>query len=266
MSLIKRLIRLPFNMLGFQIVTMDRYNLQQQKINEIMNKAQTYYKESLVCRVDSLTDPEYLQFLELKYGGWVSNVNPTITGKDVGHDIPKSHSGGDKFNVFRIGNNYSEIYSKYLDPMRNYNKKITIVEIGILRGTSLAIWDEYFNNKIIYGFDFDLGNFNENIDNLIELGAFKDGTPHLVKYDQLNNNKSELSEIFGTSKIDIVIDDALHSDKAIINSFNEFNQYLSESFLYFIEDNNTAWKKLKKMYPQYKYNYNGERLTVVSNQ
>jgi hypothetical protein len=69
MSLIKRLIRLPFNLLGLQIVSMNGYNSQQHKVSEIIKKANICYKESLASRVDSLKDFEYLQYLELKYGG-----------------------------------------------------------------------------------------------------------------------------------------------------------------------------------------------------
>jgi len=57
MSVIKRLLRLPFNLLGLQIVNMDEYNSQRHFVNEIINKANTYYKESLESRADSLTDP-----------------------------------------------------------------------------------------------------------------------------------------------------------------------------------------------------------------
>ena len=78
MSVIKRLIRLPFNLLGLQIVNMDGYNSQQHKVNEIINKANTYYKESLESRANSLTDSEYLQLLELKYDGYITEVPATI--------------------------------------------------------------------------------------------------------------------------------------------------------------------------------------------
>jgi hypothetical protein len=44
MNVIKRLIRFPFNLLGLQIVTMDAFNSQRYKINEIINKATTHYK------------------------------------------------------------------------------------------------------------------------------------------------------------------------------------------------------------------------------
>ena len=46
---------------------MDGYNSQRHKLNETINKANTYYKESLESSVYPLNDREYLQLLELKY-------------------------------------------------------------------------------------------------------------------------------------------------------------------------------------------------------
>ncbi len=94
MSVIKGLIRLPFNLLGLQIVNMDGYNSQRHKVNEIINKANTCYKESLENRADSLTEPEYLQLLELKYGGYITEVATKIDSLKVKKIYSGSHTGG----------------------------------------------------------------------------------------------------------------------------------------------------------------------------
>jgi hypothetical protein len=94
MSVIKRLVRLPFNLLGLQIVNMDGYSSQRHKANEIIYKANTYYKESLESRVDSLTDPEYLQLLELKFGGYITEVPATIDSSKVKKIYSGNHTGG----------------------------------------------------------------------------------------------------------------------------------------------------------------------------
>ena len=64
--------------------------------------------------------------------------------------------------------------------------------------------------------------------------------------------------------MDVVIDDAFHSDESIINTFDELQPYLAEKFVYFIEDNSTAWKKLQVKYPSYWFDYNDDDLTVVT--
>jgi hypothetical protein len=262
MSVIKRLIRLPFNLLGLQIVNMDVYNSQQQRFNKIKNRVNIYYKESLESRIDSLTDPEYLQFLELKFGGYISGVPATIDSSKVEKISSGNHTGGDRMNVFF--HDYSSKYSEYLLPLSQSDDLIRILEVGILKGTGLAVWSEYFNNKEIYGFDYDLGNFEDNKSNLIELGAFKDGLPITMFYDQFADNSETLKITFGDKNLDVVVDDAFHSDESIINTFDELQPYLAEKFVYFIEDNRSAWKKLKDNYPNYRFDYNGDELTVVT--
>ena len=153
------------------------------------------------------------------------------------------------------------MYSKYLHNLKN--NKIRLLEVGILKGTGLAVWSEYFNNVDIYGFDWDLGNFNSNFDKLVSLGAFKKSKPKLFQYNQLINNQQWLKENFSDTKFNVIIDDALHTDEAIINTFNEIQPYLSDDFVYFIEDNTSAFKKLEKKYPEYHFDNEGE-LTVVT--
>jgi len=266
MRVIKRLIRLPFNLLGLKIVRMDGEDLQRNKIDKIINKANTYYKELLETKIDSITDPEYLQLLELKYGGYVSNIKrrevSTKDPRSKGQIKSGGMSGGDRMNVFL--HDYSSKYSEYLLPLRYSEKLIRILEVGILRGTGLAVWSEYFNKKEIYGFDYDLGNFEENKQKLVKLGAFKDGEPILKFFDQFSDNSEILRQTFGVKKLDVIIDDAFHSDESIFNTFNELQPYLAERFIYFIEDNRTAWKKLKENYPQYNFDYNDNQLTVVT--
>jgi hypothetical protein len=263
MSVIKRLIRLPFNLFGLQIINMNGYTSQQHKVNEIINRANTYYKESLESRVDSLSDPEYLQLLELKFGGYITEVPATIDSSKVKKIYSRNNTGGDRMNVFF--HNYSSKYSEYLSPLSQSDDLIRILEVGILKGTGLAVWSKYFDNKEIYGFDYDLGNFEDNKSNLIELGAFKDGMPITMFYDQFADNSETLKKNFGDKKkLDVVIDDAFHSDETIINTFDELQPYLAEKFVYFIEDNRTAWKKLLVKYPNYKFDYNGDELSVIT--
>ena len=262
MEVIKKVIRYPFNLIGIQIVRSRSLKTINHRFIQLFYTAQEFYKESLQNRSDNLSDPEYLQFLELKYGGYVTNVPATIKSCDVSSIYEGNHTGGDRMNVFF--HNYSVKYSQYLEPLRHSKKTIYLLEVGILKGTGLAVWDEYFDNKKIYGFDYDLGNFEQNRNYLLELGAFSKELPTLRFYDQFADNSKTLEETFVSQKIDVVIDDAYHSDQSIINTFNELQPYLNESFVYFIEDNRTAWKKLQIRYPQYNFDYNDNELTVVT--
>ena len=93
----------------------------------------------------------------MKYGGpFFSDNNALHFG---------SAAGGDRFNKFF--HSYHDNYTRYLEPIRKSDRLKIILEIGILNGTGLAIWDEYFDNKRIYGFDYNLGNFEQNKNNLL---------------------------------------------------------------------------------------------------
>lgn len=262
MEKLKKLIRYPFSLMGIQVFTTEGYNTQQKKVDDIILIANKFYIDSLSSRFESLTDPEYLQFLELKYGGYVRDVSATINSHDVSRILEGNCTGGDRMNVFF--HNYSEKYSQYLKPLRHSKNVINILEVGILKGTGLAVWDEYFDKKQIYGFYYDLGNFEQNRGKYIELGAFQNGFPTPKFFDQFVDNSETLIETFEKKELDVVIDDAYHSDESIINTFNELQPYLNEEFIYFIEDNGNAYKKLKIKYPQYNFDYNGNQLTVVT--
>jgi hypothetical protein len=262
MNVIKRLIRLPFNLLGLQIITTKGYKRLLRSIDQKLIRANDFYVDSMKNRHDSLSDSEYLQFLEIKYGGYITEVAATIDTSNVKKRVSGNHTGGDRMNIFF--HDYSSKYSEYLSPLRQSDDLIRILEVGILKGTGLAVWSEYFNNKEIYGFDYDLGNFEDNKSNLVELGAFKDGLPMTLFYDQFADNSETLKKTFGDKKLDVVVDDAFHSDESIINTFDELQPYLADIFVYFIEDNRFAWKKLKVKYPNYKFDYNGDELTIVT--
>lgn len=263
MEIIKLFIRLPFNLFGLTLHRTKSLGHLKRRINEILNLSSSYYNYYLFNK-EILTGPEILQYLEMKYGGYVTNVPPTIDKTQVKKLFSGYHTGGDRMNVFF--HNYSEKYFEYLKEFQISNKILNVVEIGILNGTGLAIWDGFFQNKKLYGLDYDLGNIQGNLGYLISKGAFKDGLPVLSYYDQFTDNSNTLSMLFHNDCLDIVIDDAFHSELAILNTFRELEPYLNEHFVYFIEDNTTIRKKLEKKYPEFNYDSSGHlgELTIVT--
>lgn len=232
---------------------------QSNTIQNLKEKGNLFFIEYFDNKIFSNLDlDQKLQFLELKYGGYHKDVSPTNEHIKSDYKTGKLHEGGDRFNPFF--HDYSRVYARYLK-----EKKLnTILEIGILRGSGLATWSELYPNAKLYGFDWDLGNYKTNENFLVSKGAFKGGKPKLFQYNQLTDNKKWLKDNFSNIKFDFVIDDALHKDESIINSFIEIEEYLSKDFVYIIEDNKTAWQKLKKLYPQYKFDNQGE-ITVIIN-
>ena len=140
-------------------------------------------------------------------------------------------------------------------------------EIGILTGIGLAIWSELYPKSNIYGFDIDLNNFEENKKNLEKRGAFKNNNVICYEFDQLdpdNNMKNHLKNILKNKKLDIVIDDGCHTDECILKTLENVLPFMSNKFVYFIEDNTNVHKYIKKKYPKYNIEYKNQ-FTILSN-
>jgi hypothetical protein len=117
---------------------------------------------------------------------------------------------------------FERYYDILFDKFRDL--PITIFEIGILKGESLAMWYAYFQNAKIYGIDIEESSVRE-IDKRIKLFCI----------DQSDEEK--LRKLGADiEKIDIVIDDGSHIGVDIIISFKVLSEMLSIGGLYCIED------------------------------
>ena len=99
-----------------------------------------------------------------------------------------------KFKTDKFHHGFADFYNKILFNYRNSIK--SVFEIGILNGSSLASWNEYFPNAKIYGIDknsIDMKNNN-------------------IKTFVCHQNDENLlqSIIKETGNLDIIIDDGSH--------------------------------------------------------
>ena len=203
---------------------------------------------------------EWLCLQELIMGGYTNNVpRVKISRKDPRSSIVVKTGGmigGDRM----IHHNYAPIYEKYLKKF--LNKKPSIIEVGILKGTGLAIWSKLFPLSELVGLDIDLSHFKTNYKRLKKFGAFAYKKPKSFEFDQFNPKDSQLTKFLKKKNFEIIIDDGFHSNEAAISTFEYLEQFLSKDFVYFIEDNRTVITKMKKLYPKYKFLSYGE-MTVV---
>src|SRR6185295_12006092 len=88
----------------------------------------------------------------------------------------------------------------------------------------------------VLGFDIDVTHFADNKTKLLRRGAFRHNSPEVHEYDQLADGRQSLTMVLGDRKIDIAIDDGLHSIDAIVTTWRSVRAYLSRRFVYFIED------------------------------
>ena len=128
--------------------------------------------------------------------------------------------------------NYCIHFEKFLEPIRNDNLKI--LEIGTGGGESMRGWLEYFPNAKVFGVDIVCGTNDYDTDGRIERYTFHQG-------DQCDEKMWEkFTEDVG-GNWDFICDDGLHSNIAVITSFNALWQHVKPGGFYAVEDLNTGY-------------------------
>jgi hypothetical protein len=173
---------------------------------------------------------QWLALSEIHFGG-------ARTGESS-----RENMGGDRMSPVLCStcHGYGEVYEKFLRPIvAKQSSSITLVEVGILNGTGLAIWCDLFPEARVIGLDLDLSNFHLYRPNLEKAGAFQRNKPEVYAFNQLEAESSAdmLKKILGNNKIHIVIDDGCHSLESIETTFSVMQPFLDKHFIYFIEDN-----------------------------
>lgn len=113
--------------------------------------------------------------------------------------------------------NYIPTYEKYIERTEG----VTVLEIGVMRGHSIKMWNEYFTNSKIIGIDISLENLEFELDNVF----ICDGTKaHTVK------------SMFPNTTFDYVIDDGSHRIEDQLASIDVFLPLMNAGGAYFIED------------------------------
>lgn len=141
---------------------------------------------------------------------------------------------------------YLDVYETYFRDIR-YNK-MNFLELGVLNGSSLRTWREYFPNANIYGMDIDPATlrFASESEN--------------ISVDIISQTDTRMLERYIEDKrFDIIIDDASHINRFTINSFNVLFKALKPGGFYVIEDLGNSYidlntHNLKQTWPGMKYN------------
>lgn len=195
---------------------------------------------------------------EKHYGGLQSNVER----RRVSPADPRTETelrlggmlGGDRMCPERHG--YAPFYEKQLRPF--FERDVVLLEVGILRGTGLALWADLFPNGRILGLDIDLSHVHENMATLRSKGAFSKNNVELHEFDQLVDGDEKMASILQGRKIDIAIDDGLHNADSIKNTFTSIFPHLKENSVYICEDNFSSHVYLRPHIGRGKFSYSGE--------
>jgi len=133
-------------------------------------------------------------------------------------------SFGDKGTV----HSYIEVYERLLAPYRQTAQRV--LEIGILNGQSLRMWEEYFDQSEVHGIDTCLQPLG-----MADLGPMiAEGGHHISLLDA--TNLKQVAEHFGGMTFDVIIEDASHALSHQLAIYANFKASLSADGIYVIED------------------------------
>lgn len=127
-----------------------------------------------------------------------------------------------------LGHGYTSIYAEMFWPLRD--EPITLLEIGVWEGASLAMWREYFRHGLIVGVDIDTGRTRED---------YIEGT-HIRQGDATDASfiNAAIAE-FGA--FDVVIDDGSHLAPLARQSFALLWPHVAPGGYYIVEDLHTYY-------------------------
>lgn len=169
-------------------------------------------KEELARKLPSLSEKEIIP----------GTINELGRNQFVKHGIYAT----DKYYT----HDYLDMYDKIFGHLRN--KKIKILEIGLLRGASLALWHEAFPKAQIYGFDR-TEEWKKMAGKLDRLTVFKGQ----------QEDAEIMQKVASNGPYDIIIDDCGHRPDSQWTSFCILWPAVKESGYYIVEDCSTSFKK-----------------------
>lgn len=140
------------------------------------------------------------------------------------------------YNKYKVGawpdkgsdHSYIDYYAELFAPVRKSAKKI--LEIGLMSGESLRMWEEYFTGDV-YGIDC----------SETPVGGMADLRPMIA---EMNHNifigdaadADTAKRFFSGIKFDIIIEDASHNLQQQIDIYNIMKHYMAKGCIYVIED------------------------------
>jgi len=130
--------------------------------------------------------------------------------------------------------NYLEFYEIFLAPLRDH--ALTILEVGVLNGASLRMWEEYFPQAKIVGADI-----------LPDLKRFERGRITIEQVDQ-SNIEQLTSVAIKHGPFDVIIEDGSHMWEHQITSLRTLFPFVKNDGLYIVEDLHTNYGPLEANY------------------
>ncbi len=125
---------------------------------------------------------------------------------------------------------YLDNYERLFSGIRN--ERITLLELGIFRGESLLLWENYFSHGTIVGVDIHTSGVADKSPRIFEFAGYQQDTDFL----------DTVARETAPEGFDIIIDDASHiGDISKITFWHLFENHLKPGGIYVIEDWRTGY-------------------------
>lgn len=131
------------------------------------------------------------------------------------------------------GHMYAPVYDLFLSHLKD--KPINLLEIGIAKGASLCMWQEYFKNATIVGLDITLSHIDKGRPLGVEGGGWPD-PDNIIMHQGSQTDTACLDSLTSSYDFDIVIDDGSHQNDHQQFTFKHIWPKLKKNGLYIIED------------------------------
>ena len=123
---------------------------------------------------------------------------------------------------------YDRVYEPALEHLRN--EEFTMLEVGILRGESIASHLDYFTKAHLCAIDI-FGRVPAS-----NVPVLKEDRVSWCNCNSIVGPNDAFRKMMGDEKFDVIIDDGLHTHDSQRSTFENFFPYLKEGGTYFIED------------------------------
>jgi hypothetical protein len=134
---------------------------------------------------------------------------------------------------------YTQLYDRHFAHLRN--KKIKLLEIGVLRGASLLLWKKAFPKGVIYGIDKNTAIWKPHLKGQKRIKVF---VGHQEDQEFLKQ------DVVPTGPYDVIIDDGGHTPEEQLASFEVMWPMVAPGGIYVVEDlHGNYWNKRAKNGP-----------------
>jgi hypothetical protein len=151
------------------------------------------------------------------------------TLREIYDDLIEQHAAGAAGEIVTTFSDkgrmhsYIEYYEQWFEPRRH--RPVQLLEIGVMTGGSMLLWQRYFVDVLLAGIDLRQG-FNQTL-------PFQDEILCMWRWGV---DSTDPAQVPALGQYDFVIDDGAHDAASQIATFKNYWPHVAPGGTYFIED------------------------------